>query len=64
MENKLEDLIERARGVTMSSSDREEQRRSFVFGNTSMGNDRITREMIDSEADKLAVEPCNAEPRR
>jgi hypothetical protein len=33
---------------------REEQRRSFVFGNTHFENELITREMVDREAEKLA----------
>jgi hypothetical protein len=44
-------LIERARGVKMSPKQREEQRRSFAFGNTKIENDLITREMIDEIAD-------------
>ena len=33
---------------------REEQRRSFAYGNTAYENPRITREMIDRQAEKLA----------
>lgn len=37
----------------MSPEEKEEQRRSFAFGNTHIGNPRITRELIDQEADRL-----------
>ena len=32
---------------------KEEQRRSFVFGNTNIENPRITREMVNKEAEAL-----------
>jgi len=34
----------------------EEQRRSFAYGNTKIENDRITREMIDEAAERIARE--------
>ncbi len=51
MTKKLAALIERARGVKMTAQQKEEQRRSFAFGNTKIENDLITREMIDEIAD-------------
>jgi hypothetical protein len=33
---------------------RELQRRSFVYGNTHLENETITREMVDREAERLA----------
>jgi hypothetical protein len=51
----LNELIERARSVTMTPAEREEQRRSFVFGNTSFENERITRETVDRAAEKLSA---------
>ena len=53
MPDKLSQLIEKARAVKMSSRDREEQRRSFAYGNTKIENDLITREMIDEAAEAL-----------
>jgi hypothetical protein len=53
MTMKLSTLIEMARSVKMSAQDWEEQRRSFAYGNTKLENDRITREMIDQEAEAL-----------
>ncbi len=53
MSDKLSLLIERARSVTMSTRDKEEQRRSFAYGNTKIENDRITRKMVDEQAEAL-----------
>jgi hypothetical protein len=54
MSRDLEHLIEQARRVRMSPQEKEEQRRSFAYGNTKIENPRITREIIDQEAEKLA----------
>ncbi len=55
MSNELKELIERAKERPVSEHERELQRRSFAYGNTHFENDRITRQTIDREADKLAV---------
>jgi hypothetical protein len=47
----LEELVIRARKITMTSAQLREQRRSFAYGNTHIENERITREMV-AEADK------------
>jgi len=47
---KLTALIERARAVKMTKEQREEQRRSFVYGNTKIENELITRQMVDEQA--------------
>jgi hypothetical protein len=49
----LSRLIEMAKAVRVSEDQREEQRRSFVYGNTAIENDRITREMVDRQAEAL-----------
>ncbi len=59
MTDRLLALVERARKITMNSSELREHRRSFVYGNTYIENDQITREMVDeadsqSEAQKTA----------
>ena len=54
MTDAMKELLERARAVRPSPEQREEQRRSFAYGNTAFENPRITREMIDREAEKLA----------
>lgn len=51
--NALKTLVDAARKVKPTAADREEQRRSFAYGNTAFENDRITREMVDREAEKL-----------
>jgi hypothetical protein len=53
MPDELKKLIELASAVPMSASHREEQRRSFAYGNTHFENPMISREMIDREAEKL-----------
>jgi hypothetical protein len=50
----LEALIETARGVAMTDADREAQRRSFVYGNTRIENDRINHELVDRAAELVA----------
>ena len=55
MTRALEALLEKARKVQPSPEHREEQR-SFAYGNTHFENNRITREMVDEQAEKLAKE--------
>ena len=49
----LSQLIEMAKAVRVDEEQREEQRRSFVYGNTAFENDQITREMVNRQADVL-----------
>lgn len=51
----LDKLLEMARTVPVSAKEREEQRRSFAFGNANIENARITRESINKAADQIAV---------
>lgn len=51
MTKNLEELVVRARRITMTAAQLREQRLSFAFGNTHIENERITREMV-AEADK------------
>jgi hypothetical protein len=37
----------------MSPEDREAQRRSFVYGNTHIENEHITRELVDEVAEEM-----------
>ena len=46
----LAKLIERAKTVSVSAEDRENQRKSFAFGNSAFENPRITREMVEEQA--------------
>jgi hypothetical protein len=54
MEKDLNALIEAAKKITPTPEHREQQRRSFAYGNTHYENARITREMVDRQAEKLA----------
>ena len=47
-------LLEAAKTAKPTPEHREQQRRSFVYGNTHFENELITREMVDREAEKLA----------
>jgi hypothetical protein len=53
MSKDLEILIEAARKVVPSADQQEEQRRSFAYGNTAFENPRITREMVDRQAEAI-----------
>jgi len=53
MTNELQELLDAAKKVAMSPEQKEEQRRSFAYGNTKIENPRITRETVDEEADAL-----------
>jgi hypothetical protein len=50
----LKKLIEAVKQAELTPEHREQQRRSFVYGNTHLENELITREMVDQEAEKLA----------
>lgn len=54
MTDELRGLIEAAKRIPSSAEEREEQRRSFAYGNTAFENERITRAMIDEQAEKLS----------
>ena len=54
MTDNLKKLLEAAKTAKPTPEHREQQRRSFVYGNTHFENELITREMVDREAEKLA----------
>ncbi len=54
MTDALKKLLEAAETAKPTPEHREQQRRSFVYGNTHFENELITREMVDREAEKLA----------
>ena len=56
MNDDLASLLDAARLVEATPEHREEQRRTFALGNTRFENGRITRELIDLEAEKLTRE--------
>lgn len=51
MTKELQILVERARTIEMTPSQLREQRQSFVYGNTHIENEDITREMV-AEVDR------------
>jgi hypothetical protein len=55
--NETEKLIQAARLHPFTPADKEEHRRSFAYGNTNIENSRITRELIDREAENLTRQP-------
>lgn len=46
MGRELAELVERARKIEVTPQQLREHRRSFVYGNTHIENERITREMV------------------
>jgi len=55
MTDYLQELVDAARCVPFPSDEREAQRRSFAYGNTHIENERITREMVDEQAEALKL---------
>ena len=53
MTHALKTLIEAAQTLKQTDQEREQQRRSFAYGNTRFENELITREMINDQAEKL-----------
>jgi hypothetical protein len=47
-EDALKALLRQAQSIRMSPEQEKEQRISFVYGNTHIENERITREMVES----------------
>ena len=56
MAQELDKLIQAARLREFTAEEREEQRRSFAYGNTKIENPRITRETVDKAAEALIAE--------
>lgn len=53
MKDSTDDLLKRARNRRMTREEREEQRRSFAFGNSNIENDTITRDSVKKEAETI-----------
>ena len=60
MTEDLNQLLEAAKIAKPTPAQLEQQRRSFVYGNTHLENEMITREMVDREADRLAGRAAKA----
>lgn len=50
-------LVEKAKRITMSPGEREQQRRSFAFGNANIENEAVTKDVIEQVADRMVQEP-------
>jgi hypothetical protein len=53
MPESLSRLIELAKAAKVTDAEREEQRRSFVYGNTAFENENVTREMVNEQAEAM-----------
>jgi hypothetical protein len=56
MSEELQELVSRASKIEMTPSQLREQRRSFVYGNTHIENERITKELVAEVDQKLEEE--------
>ena len=56
MSHTLSELLAAAKKAELTSEEKEAQRRSFAYGNTKIENDRITRELVDQVADRIATD--------
>ena len=56
MSKELQELLDAAKSHNFTDEEKEEHRRSFAYGNTRIENSRITRELIDREAEQLKIE--------
>ena len=50
-------LLERAKRITMSPGEREQQRRSFAYGNANIENEAVTKDVIEEVANRMVREP-------
>ncbi len=53
MPETLDQLLEGAKTWPFTDAEREEQRRSFAFGNANIENPLVTREMVDAAAEAM-----------
>ena len=63
MTNRLQQLLDEAKKTVQTPQEKEAQRRSFAYGNTKIENPRITREMVDREAEALDKATADSSPR-
>jgi hypothetical protein len=50
-------LLEKAKRIMMSEGEREEQRRSFAYGNANIENEAVTKHVIEEVANRMVREP-------
>lgn len=56
MANDLQALVDKARTMSMTAAQREEQRRNFAYGNSKIENDHISRASIDKAAERIKAD--------
>lgn len=54
-DHNLSRLVELARGVHMNDEQRNEQRNSFVYGNTKIENNNVTRELVEEISHRVPM---------
>ena len=59
MGKELEQLVSRAKKRPLSAQEKEQQRRSFAYGNTHFENEEISRETVDAAAESLKLSQEN-----
>jgi hypothetical protein len=59
VDHNLSRLIELAKGVRMSTRQINEQRNSFVYGNTKIENSSVTREMVEEISREMPIKPTS-----
>ena len=59
-DHNLSRLVELAKGVHMNDEQRNEQRNSFVYGNTKIENSSVTRELVDEISRSVPKRVVNA----
>lgn len=52
----LSQLVELAKGVRINDTQRNEQRNSFVYGNTKIENDNVTRDLVEEISRAMPIE--------
>ena len=55
----LSRLVELAKGVYVTDEQRNEQRNSFVYGNTKIENKDVTRELVEEISHRVPREAAN-----
>ena len=59
MSDQLNRLIASAKAIKMTEAQQEEQRRSFAYGNGKLSNQRVSRDSVNDEANRLAGHSAN-----
>ena len=55
MEQSISRLVEMAKSVRMNDAQREEQRNSFVYGNTKIENEEVTLDLVEKLSREVAL---------